>query len=454
VGTLISVSRWAKPEGTFRIGTLELRLALIAVYAVFLLGIPSNIGIPLGVLVLTPSRIVLCALAVVIVVDGSLRDAFRSAPKAVLLAWLVFIACAAVTTMLNFSTQAAARYGSLLIEGPALWLIVWCTARQTQGSRVLQLTLVATTVFVAGATLVLAAFGLGYTELLRSLLGLAAERLTDVRFGLSRQEGSFPAPLFFATWLVGATMLILPWLEEERLLRRTMAWAAWVVLLAAAVLTVSRVGIVVALAGTGLYFLLRKRTRTGIGMLVLALIVAVIMARVTFPSFLTNSNSTATVGSSSVPAAQAARAAQAAQAAQAAALTGSTTLRVEAIKAAWPVLLKKPLFGWGLLSAAPVLSAQIGRTNYVDNTYVGYLVELGLLGSAGFALLVLSTLGTAVRRPWSPAHISRVLALVALLGMAALASFLGITQGYAAFVLVIALVAVRTPTANEHSSPG
>ena len=56
-------------------------------------------------------------------------------------------------------------------------------------------------------------------------------------------------------------------------------------------------------------------------------------------------------------------------------------MRVEAIEAAWPVLLQKPLFGWGLLSAGPVLSAAIGHPCYVDDTYVTYLVELGVLGA-------------------------------------------------------------------------
>jgi hypothetical protein len=181
------------------------------------------------------------------VVDGSLRDALHSAPKAVLVAWLAFLASAGVTTFLYHSTQALARYGSLVVEGLVLWVIAWCIARDRRGSHVLHLTIVLTTTFVADATLLLAALGLVYGDALRSLSGLAVERSTDVRFGLSRQEGSFSAPLFFAIWLAGASMLILPWLEEERPLRRILAWAAWVILLLATVATVSRVGIVVEL---------------------------------------------------------------------------------------------------------------------------------------------------------------------------------------------------------------
>jgi O-antigen ligase len=360
---------------------------------------------------------------------------------AVVVAWLAFLASAGVTTVLNYSSQALSRYGSLLVEGLVLWLVVWCVIRDGRGSHALHLTIVVTTCFVAGSTLVLAALGMGYSDVLGRLAGLAVQPSTDIRFGLLRQEGSFPAPLFFATWLAGASMLILPWLEEERFLRRILAWAGWVILLLAAVLTVSRVGIVVALTGTGVYFLLRMRTRLGMVMFAFALIAALIMAGFTFPSFLSsNSNSPGSVGPSSVSSTQVA--------AQQAALTGSASLRIEALKAAWPVLLKKPLFGYGLLSAGPVLSAAIGRPNYIDDTYVQYLVELGVLGFAAFALLVLATLGRAVRLPWSPVHISRMLALVVLLGMAALASFLSITQGHAAFVLLLALVVIGAPAAH------
>ncbi len=436
-----------KPSGAWRLDWSDLRLGLLAIYAVALLAIPSDIGLHLGALVLSPSRIVLTVLAVLVVADRSLFEGLRSAPRTILLAWLAFLACAAVTTLLNPSSQAVARYGSLVVEGLVLWAVVWCVARDARGSRVLQFTIVVTTAFVAGATLLLSWLGLAYGDVIHLSTTVVAQS-TDIRFGLVRQEGSFPAPLFFATWLAGATMLILNWLEEERLLWRIMAWAAWVVMLLAAILTVSRVGIVVALAGTGIYFLLRRRRRIGLAMMGLAVVAALIMAGYTLPIPLGNLGGSSS-GTGETSAAQAAQ-----NAAQSAALSGSTELRFEAIKAAWPVLLEKPLFGWGLLSAGPVLSAQIGKPNYVDNTYVQWLVELGMLGLAAFGLLMLAVLGAAARLTWSPAHLSRVLALVVLLGMSALASFFSITQGYAAFVLVLALATIGAMGTDSDLAPG
>jgi O-antigen ligase len=118
------------------------------------------------------------------------------------------------------------------------------------------------------------------------------------------------------------------------------------------------------------------------------------------------------------------------------------------------VVLQKPLFGWGLLSAGPVLSAASGHPNFVDDTYLQYLVELGVLGFAAFALLIFAALGTAVRQPWSALHLSRLLALVCFLGTAALASFLNTTQGYAAFVLVVALATAGAQAAPSETSSG
>jgi O-antigen ligase len=188
-------------------------------------------------------------------------------------------------------------------------------------------------------------------------------------------------------------------------------------------------------------------------MLALSLIAAIIMAGFTLPSLLPSN--TGSPAPASAPPAQTAEQARLAAAEQARlALAGSTTLRVEAIKAAWQVLLQKPLFGWGLLSAGAVLSAATGHTNYVDDTYVQTLVELGALGFAAFALLIFAALGTAVRLPWSAVHLSRLLALVMLLGMAALASFLNITQGYAAFVIVVALATVGAPAAHPETRSG
>jgi hypothetical protein len=415
-------------------------LALVVVYVVALLAIPSDIGLHLGALVLSPSRIVLCALVALVLIDSSLRDALRSLPKLVLAGWLAFLISAAVTTLLNYSNQSLSRYGSLAVEGLALWAIVWCIARGRRGSDVLQVTIVAATTFVAGVTLLLAAFNLGYGDVLRNM-SLSVPSSGEVRFGLLRQAGSFPEPLFFATWLVGASMLILRWLEDERRLVRFLAWAAWAILFLATIETVSRVGIVLVPAATGAYFLLRRRPGMGAAMFTLAFMTALIVGGVatlpSLPSSLTPSPAP-TAAPSATPAPG-----TSAPTEEELRLNGSTTMRIESLQAAWSVLLEKPLFGWGLLNAGPVLSAQVGHPEFVDDTYITCLVELGLFGIAALGLLVLAAARAALRGPWSPVRLSRLFAPAVLLGMMVFASFLSITQGYAGFVLLVALATLE-----------
>ena len=45
---MASVSSWIKPEGTFRLRQVDIPLALIVVYAVALLAIPTDVGLHLG----------------------------------------------------------------------------------------------------------------------------------------------------------------------------------------------------------------------------------------------------------------------------------------------------------------------------------------------------------------------------------------------------------------------
>ena len=378
---MASVSSWVRPEGTFRLRQQDVPLALIVVYAVALLAIPSDIGLHLGALVLSPSRIVLCALVVLVVVDRSLRDA-------------------------------------------------------------LQLTIVVATTFVAGATLLLAAFNLSYGDVLGNM-SLSASSGSEVRFGLARQAGSFPEPLFFATWLVGASMLVLRWIEDERTPRRVLAWVAWAILFLATVETVSRVGIVLMPAATAVYFLVRRRLALGAAMFTLALMAALIVGGVVTPPSLPSFGPPAPSAPSATPTPVPSGSPVPSGPTEEVRLAGSTTMRIESLQAAWPVLLEKPLFGWGLLNAAPVLSAQVGHPTFIDDTYVTWLVELGLFGIAAFGLLVLAALRAALRMPWSPVRLSRLLALAVLLGMVVFASFLSITQGYAGFVLLVALATVE-----------
>ena len=118
-----------------------------------------------------------------------------------------------------------------------------------------------------------------------------------------------------------------------------------------------------------------------------------------------------------------------------------------AIKAAWSVVQQKPLLGWGLLSAPHMLSEATGQHNYVDNSFLQIVVELGLMGFLAFGVLIVATFWIGLRMPRSPAQISRILALLGVLGMSALASFLSVTQGYAAFCLLVVLVTVPSARA-------
>ena len=445
-----TTSRPVSSLGMGRFGTQTAGVALLLAYAVALLAIPSNVGLQIGTFVLSPARIVLGLLIVVVLWDGHLIGAVRDAPRAVLLGWALFLITAATTTVLYHSSQAISRFGSLVIEGGALYVAAWYFARRDRSSGALQVAVIATTTIVAGTTLLLAVFGVQYGDLFRSVAGIATNHSADMRFGISRQEGSFSAPLFFATWLVGASLLVLPWLTAERRGRKLLAWSVWCVLLAATIATASRGGIVFLFAGAGLYFTVLRRPKTAAAMWALALVSTLIVVGVSFPS-LSSPASVPHGGSGGGPTPIATRVP-----ASQVALERSTSLRIEGVKATVTVVREKPLFGWGLLSAPTVLSAATGKANYVDDTYVQILVEQGLLGFLAFGLLVLATFWVALRRPRSPVQLSRILAVLGVLGMCVLASFLSVTQGYAAFCLLLVLATVPSPAplAEGHSFGG
>ena len=359
-------------------------------------------------------------------------------PRSVLVGWTAFLSSAAITTMLNLDSHALARYGSLVIEGGLLYAVVWSIAEDHRKATRIQLAIVVATTVVAATTLAVAALGTSYGAVLHALVGLGAQAPNDIRFGLARQEGSFPAPLFFAAWLVGASMLALVWLEDERPAARLLAWACWAALTTATVFTVSRVGVVVSFGGAGVFFLARRRPVKAVPMLMAAAVAGLLMARLTFPSFLPDSHAPgagANTGESGGTSSAATP-----QPAEQVALEGSLSLREDAIRALWPAIDGKPLFGWGLLSAQTVISRETGQPNYIDDTYVQWLVELGLVGFGSFMFLVIAILVKGSGSEGTPEQISRILAMLALLGMCALASFLSITQGYAAFFLVAALL--------------
>jgi O-antigen ligase len=127
-------------------------------------------------------------------------------------------------------------------------------------------------------------------------------------------------------------------------------------------------------------------------------------------------------------------------------------LRITAIDPALQAIRARPLFGWGLLSDSSVLSAIIGKQNFVDDTYLSLAVEVGLVGLGAFLLLALSILG-ATRRGWgTPLGLALLIAVTGVLAMGVFASIFQVTQGYAAFFVLAALAlisAVRGPGTGQ-----
>jgi O-antigen ligase len=122
-------------------------------------------------------------------------------------------------------------------------------------------------------------------------------------------------------------------------------------------------------------------------------------------------------------------------------------MRLSAIDAALQAIRARPVFGWGLLSDASVLSGIIGQPNYVDNSYLSFAVDTGIVGAGAFVLLATSILG-ATRHGWNSAlGLALSIAVAAVLAMSAFASVFQVTQGYAAFFVLAALavVAARQP---------
>jgi hypothetical protein len=127
-------------------------------------------------------------------------------------------------------------------------------------------------------------------------------------------------------------------------------------------------------------------------------------------------------------------------------IDSSGALRIAAINPALQAIGAHPLFGWGLLNDSSVLSAIIGSKNYVDDAFLSLAVEVGLVGLGAFLLLV-SGIIVGAFWGWTTARgLALTIAVVAVLGMAILASVFQSTQGYAAlFVLAALAVAAARP---------
>ena len=98
------------------------------------------------------------------------------------------------------------------------------------------------------------------------------------------------------------------------------------------------------------------------------------------------------------------------------------------------------MFGWGLLRAKDVVTTIGGSTNYVDSSYLVVVIEMGLVGLLAFLGLIASVLVAGRWAWWTREGMALGLACVAILAMTAVAAYLNVTQGYATFWVLAALM--------------
>ena len=397
-----------------------LGLWLVGVYVVALLTLPQDFGPRIGGVVFSVARLVLLAAIVVALVDWRAHlSAARALPRAIWLGWLAFLGSALVTAALFPSSASWARYGSLILEGVAVFLLVYRASLAPSGLRTLVAVTAVTTVAIAGVVLVLAAFGQHYDQILAGIAGTEPVPEVSTRFGIERQAGPFRAPLYFGIWMSVASALLLPWMTERGGRARWWATAAWVLLLAAVfLLTTSRLATTAMFIMAGVYFLYRGRRATGAAFLAIGAVVGIAFSALTLDY----------------------------------SLPDTSLVRFDAIQATLEAVRQHPLFGWGLLTDMSVLSGLIGVRNYVDNAYLSFLVELGIVGTVSFIFLI----GAVVvlgRKAWSSTvGMALGVALVGYLAMGLFASNLKASQGYAAlFVLAagVAAAAIRSDARDD-----
>jgi hypothetical protein len=381
----------------------------MTLYLAALLSLPVDIGLAVAGSVLTPARAVLLAAVVLAALQWrSVRAALERVPRLIWIGWAAFLGAALVTAAMVPSTESWARYGSLVAEGVVVFALICWAAMAPGGLRALMIAVAVTMIVVAAAVLILAALGQHYDQILSGLAGTEHARENSPRFGLERQAGSFRGAAYFGIWLTAASAFLLPTLAGPRGRDRWLALAGWAVLLGAVVLTGSRQAMTAMFALPGVYFLIRGQRAIGVASLVAA---GAVVAGVSY-----------------LPAS--------------ATIANSTTLRIDAVGAATLAIREHLLFGWGLLKDMQVVSSITGRRNFVDDTYLSLGIEMGLVGLGAFALMI----GSYLRAMWhgrhEPVALALGLAVVIVLGMGILVSFLQASQGYATFFVISALAVV------------
>jgi hypothetical protein len=420
----------------------------LAGYCCALVALPSDFGPRLLGFVLSPSRAILAAMIVGLVLTRWLSlQSLREMPRGVLAGWALFLGSAAISAALHPSGGVVSRYGSMVVEGFLLFWVVSVSVRAPSDLQRIALTLAVATIAVAVLTLALGLVGRSYDGLFAGIFDTSPTVLSvDTRFGLVRQQGSFAAPLFFGLWLAAASPLLLPYVERGGRAVRAMFTLGWTLLLFTVVyVTVSRMAITGALAIAAAYFLIRRPRWLGAVALVVSIVVATGFASLT--AGVPSDNVVPGVSASPAPGGSAAPGASAVPANIATpvpleeqTLAGSNALRMEALRGAAIAVSQRPLFGWGLLTAKEVVTDVGGKTNYVDSSYLALLVDLGLVGFGAFLVLLTGIAHAAWGAHRSAIGVSLGLAFIAVLAMSGLAAFLMITQGYALTWMLAALL--------------
>lgn len=436
---------------------------LFAGYVTTLVALPSDVGIATPWAVLSASRILLVVGIAVGLVEAT-RAGKRAAlvpSRALMLAWFAFLIAAGASSAFGAFGSAWARLGSLALEGAGASWLSWHVARGWPVRA--QSILVSVSAVVVLVTMSLAAFGYRYGALF-------GDPLTgEVRFGLLRQQAAFDAPLFFAVWLVAASVLAAGLALSTGERRRWLFVGAWICLSIGIIFTASRVGLISVPALLAILLVARGRPMPGLAAGLIAVVIAA--AFLAGPGGLADTESLVPQDGSASPSVLAERQSGAPSGSAPASsgsgegpsvtpspgpdldaerLRGSTNARVDAIKATVAAVSERPLLGWGLLSAKRVAEAKLGHPNFVDNTYLVLLIEQGVVGLATFLVLVAATVMSAwpVR---SALVASQLVAILAILGFGMFAATLATSQGWALFWVVCGLA---VGTAASASDPG
>lgn len=418
-------------------------------YVVCLFAFPSSFGLTTPWFVLSPARLVLGMALVSALLDaGRVWRSERVIPWwPIVVGWLLFLGTASVSALLNRTDGGTARLASLVVEGAGtFWLVWWVGHRRPV---FVHASLVATTCAIALITLAMSVVGFRYDLIFHG------DAIANLRFGIIRQQASFDSALFLAVWMVAAGALSLGLALFRTGAARRLGMIAWIASILVIVTTVSRFAVTAVPIVAAVILLASGRIRLG----AVAVTTSAIVAFVVFFGSVGNVNwdSGSPLGTSVPGASTGAHAPESTPVpgSDADILRGSNQARVEAMHLTIAAVQERPLFGWGLLSAKDVAKAKLGHLNYVDNGYLVFMIDTGLVGLVTFLALVgmiLLDVVRRLRRRTGPLLLSQLVAFASLLAFSVVAAFWATSQGYAAFWIVASLaVATAEATVSDTS---